>query len=75
MCALHQQYDFDLILLDMQMSGMGGLAATRAIRSLEDWQARPILDLPANAFDDDRLACKAAGMNDFNAKPMNVDAL
>jgi CheY-like chemotaxis protein len=66
---------YDVLLMDMQMPVMGGLEATRAIRSLEAWQTPPILALTANAFDDDRLACKAAGMNDFITKPMNVNTL
>jgi PAS domain S-box-containing protein len=66
---------YDVLLMDMQMPVMGGLEATRAIRSLEAWQSPPILALTANAFDDDRLACKAAGMNDFITKPMNVNTL
>jgi PAS domain S-box-containing protein len=66
---------YDLVLMDMQMPRMGGLEATRAIRLLVGWESRPILALTANAFDDDRLACKAAGMDDFIAKPMDVHAL
>jgi PAS domain S-box-containing protein len=66
---------YDLVLMDMQMPRMGGLEATRAIRLLAGWESRPILALTANAFDDDRLACKAAGMNDFVTKPMDVNAL
>jgi CheY-like chemotaxis protein len=61
--------------MDMQMPLMGGLEATRAIRSLAGWASRPILALTANAFNDDRVACKAAGMNDFITKPMDVSTL
>jgi CheY-like chemotaxis protein len=64
-----------MALMDMQMPVMGGLEAARAIRALPGWASRPILALTANTFDDARQACKAAGMNDFVAKPVNVDAL
>ena len=47
----------------------------RALRALPDWQARPILALTANAFDEDRRACKAAGMDDFIVKPVDAEAL
>ncbi len=67
--------DYRMILMDMQMPVMGGLDATRAIRALPQWQARPILALTANAFDENRLACKVAGMNDFIVKPIDVHSL
>jgi PAS domain S-box-containing protein len=64
---------FDLILMDVQMPGMDGLSATRAIRATAAPNRHtPIIAFSANVLADQLAACRAAGMNDHIAKPINL---
>jgi len=70
--ALSRSYD--LILMDVQMPELDGLAATHAIRARAGL-GTPIIAMTANAYGEDRAACIAAGMNDHVAKPVSPEHL
>jgi CheY-like chemotaxis protein len=67
----------DLVLMDCQMPVMDGYEATRLWRQQEpaSGQRLPIIALTANVFEENRLRCRAAGMDDFLAKPIHLQAL
>ena len=69
--AIVQSRAFDLVLMDIQMPGMDGVSATRAIRSLPGACSQiPIIALTANAMASEREQYLAAGMNDCVTKPI-----
>jgi CheY-like chemotaxis protein len=66
------QAPFDLILMDLQMPGMDGLTATRAIRAASDFNRdAPIVALSANVMQNHLDACREAGMDDHVGKPID----
>jgi CheY-like chemotaxis protein len=68
---------YDLILMDIQMPVINGIAATKKIRELEVTTntQTPIIAITANALSGDKEACLAAGMNDYISKPFQVEVL
>ncbi len=75
-CRLAQAERFDLILMDMQMPKVDGLAASRRIRASGGPNAdTPILAFTANVLGDQVEQCLAAGMNDHISKPILADEL
>ena len=68
---------YDLILMDIQMPKMNGYDATRAIRAIGREYCRqvPIVAMTANAFADDVIAARNAGMDGHIAKPLDLDML
>ena len=69
--------DFDLVLMDVQMPGTDGLAATRAIRARESESKKhvPIVAMTAHAMKGDREKCLDAGMDEYVPKPIRISIL
>ncbi len=75
---MYKKQNFDVVLMDIMMPVMDGLEATVKIREYEKSAAReetPIIAITANTMDNDREKCISYGMNDFMAKPFDMDKL
>ena len=70
-----QREPFDVVLMDMQMPVLDGIAATIEMRKLPALRELPIIAMTANAMQGDRERCLAAGMQDHVAKPIEPDDL
>ncbi|MNM64060.1 Signal transduction histidine-protein kinase BarA [compost metagenome] len=72
---LLEQDAFDLVLMDCNMPVMDGYEASRRIRQSGRWPELPIVALTANAMPEERERCRAAGMDDYLAKPFRREEL
>jgi CheY-like chemotaxis protein len=73
--VLHTEPEIELVLMDTMMPEMDGLAATRAIREIKQFQSLPIISLTAKAMKDDREKAFAAGATDYVTKPVDPEKL
>jgi two-component system sensor histidine kinase/response regulator len=68
-------HPYDLLLMDMQMPVMDGVAAARELRQMHSAAHLPIVAMTANATQEDRKRCLDAGMNGYVTKPIEPDEL
>ena len=69
------QEDYDLLMLDVIMSGMDGIELCKRIREREDYREKPIVFLTAKSRDEDKVQCIEAGANLSLSKPISPDKL
>ncbi|MBK7002135.1 MAG: response regulator, partial [Rhodoferax sp.] len=69
------QNEYDAVLMDCQMPVMDGYETTRRLRAMSRFATLPVIAMTANAMVGDKEKCFAAGMNDFIAKPIDVEQL
>ena len=69
--------EYDVIFMDIMMPVLDGIEATKEIRSLEREDARtiPIVAMTANSFNEDKVRCNEAGMDDHIAKPIDINKI
>ncbi len=75
--AASEEFEFDIVLMDIMMPEMDGCEAAIAIRSMqrEDAKTIPIIAMTAAAFTEEINRCKEAGMNEHMTKPLDMDKL
>jgi len=74
--ALGHRQHFDLVLMDIRMPGMDGIAASRALRRLDEaWGRTPIVAVTAHALEEERRRLLASGLDDVLIKPLDADDL
>jgi CheY-like chemotaxis protein len=72
---LRAHADVDCVLMDCQMPVQDGFETTRQIRQHPEWRELPVIAMTADAMEQDREACLAAGMNDYLSKPIDIERL
>jgi CheY-like chemotaxis protein len=73
--AMAQTGGYDLILMDMSLPGIDGWEATRRVRAQPETQTVPVIALTAHAMAGDRERALAAGCNDYDTKPVELERL